>query len=250
MESILVFPVGSTKACQYCCRFLTNAGISLIDHPSPEVTHLLLDVPSFQENGQLRGGGFVEDILPMLPHSITILGGNLNHSALAGYQKRDLLQDPCYLAENAAITADCALGVAGKELPVIFSGCRVLVIGWGRIGKCLARLLKALDCKVSIAARSAADLAMIQALGYEALHTGQLSAAPAKFRVVYNTVPAPVVSTASPIGADDCVWVDLASKEGILGDGAVCARGLPGIHAPESSGALMAKTILQFIGRE
>ena len=39
--------------------------------------------------------------------------------------------------------------------------------------------------------------------------------------------------------------IELASKAGMVGDDIIPARGLPGIHMPESSGELIAKTFLR-----
>jgi hypothetical protein len=44
---------------------------------------------------------------------------------------------------------------------------------------------------------------------------------------------------------EDCVKIELASKDGMEGDDIIIARGLPGIHLPESSGELIAETFLR-----
>ena len=47
LKHILMYPIGSTDACGFAAAYLKQTGVSLTDHPSPEVTHLLLDIPSF-----------------------------------------------------------------------------------------------------------------------------------------------------------------------------------------------------------
>ena len=108
MDSVLFYSIGSSESCQYASSFLSKSGFPITDHPSPDVTHLLLDVPSFDADGNLRDGTDLKHLLRMLPKTITIIGGNLNAEYLSGYRKMDLLQDPLYLAKNAAITAECA----------------------------------------------------------------------------------------------------------------------------------------------
>ncbi len=247
MEPMLIYPVGSTPACNSAAQILESAGIPAIDHPSPEVTHLLLDIPSLAPDGSLRGGGSIAQTLAMLPQDITIIGGNLTHPVLDGYKTMDLLQDPGYLAENAAITADCALRVAGKELPVVFAGCPVLVIGWGRIGKCLGQLLKALGAQVTIAARRRTDRAALRSLGYAAVDTSCLQDVLPKFRLIFNTAPEMLLPKEALLFCRDCVKIDLASSPGMEGSGVIWARGLPGKLAPESSGRLIAKTIMNIV---
>ena len=245
MNRILIYPAGSTAACGCAADFLKEAGMPLVDHPSPEVTHLLLDVPSFGPEWELRGGGRPEALLERLPPTVTVAGGNLNHRALEGYSTLDLLTDPDYLARNAAITAHCALRVALPLMRVVPEDTPVLIIGWGRIGKCLGRLLQALGAKVIIAARKDRDRAMIRALGCQAADTARLGDILPDIRLLFNTVPEPVLDADSLKSCRNCVKIDLASRAGITGTDVIWARGLPGKYAPESSGKLIAQTFLK-----
>lgn len=242
MKNRCIYPIGTTSGCRFAQEYLLKAGISMADHPKPEVTHLLLDVPSFQLSGELRGGGAIEDILERLPENVTVIGGKLNHPALAGYQTLDLLRREDYLAKNAAITADCALRLAAPVLTAAFQDSPVLILGWGRIGKCLGRMLKALGVKVTIAARKESDRGILQALGYEAAAFDQVEHILPRIRLLFNTVPQQALTCPIP---RRCIQIDLASTPGLYGDDVVYARGLPGIHAPESAGRLMADTILK-----
>lgn len=245
---MLVYPIGTTEACTYAARSLQKAGVPLVDHPTPEVTHLLLDVPSFGPDGALRDGGDIRYHLERLPQTTTVAGGNLNHPALAEHQKIDLLADPEYLAMNAAITADCALRVAAREMKTVFRKCPVLILGWGRIGKCLGQLLRALDCNVTIAARKDADIAMIQGLGYHGQNIYDIRSALSNYQVIFNTVPEGILEE-KDLQNLSCIQIDLASQPGIYGTGAIWARGLPGIYAPQSSGELIAQRFLKLAGR-
>ena len=242
MAKFLIYPIGTTPACRFASRILQQNGFALVDHPTPEVTHLLLDVPSFGNDGMLRSGGNPERILEMLPRYITVIGGGLEHPAVEDHRRMDLLKDETYLAGNAAITAECALQVAAPMMDCTFSETPVLVIGWGRIGKCLAQLLKAVGAKVTVAARKDIDRAMLQTLGYRAADPRDISE---NYRLMFNTAPAPVLNRQQLSRFPNCIKIDLASRKGLEDDDAVWARGLPGIHAPESSGQLIADTIIR-----
>ncbi|MDO5401532.1 MAG: hypothetical protein Q4F17_11275 [Eubacteriales bacterium] len=240
MKKICLYPLGTTAGCRAGAAYLARAGVETVDHPSPEVTHLLLDVPSFGADGQLRGGGDLGRILEMLPERLTVIGGRLDHPALGGYKTLDLLKDEGYLAENAAITADCALRLAGPLLERTFRDTPALILGWGRIGKCLAQMLKALGSEVTVAARSARDRGLLEALGYRAAEPSQVPGLLKDIRLLYNTVPAKILD-AEP--APGCICIDLASTPGLWCSGVVYARGLPGLHAPETVGKLIGKTL-------
>lgn len=250
MEHILIYPVGTTDACAYAGNYLEQAGFSLTDHPTPEVTHLLLDVPSFASDGSLRGGGSLPTILERLPPGITLIGGSLKHPALFGYPVLDLLQDEHYLAQNAAITAQCALRVAYPLLPAVFSETPALIIGWGRIGKCLTKLLAGMGCSVTVAARTSKDRAIVSALGWQSVDISDIPGILPSIGILFNTAPAPVLGADILNKCRNCIKIDLASSPGLSGNDVVFARGLPGQYAPESSGRLIAETIQRHLREE
>lgn len=251
MDERLILCAGSSPAARYACGFLKDFGLHVAKAPSEKVTHLLLDVPSFGSNGQLRFGGAVEKLLEQLPKGIVVCGGNLDHPALDGYRKVDLLKDEAYLAQNAYITAECALDVALPYLSITLRGCPVLILGWGRIGKCLGQLLRAIGADVTIAARKASDRAMIEALGCRAESTETVADGLGYFRLIFNTIPELILSKENMVSCHpECVKIDLASKPGMEDDDLIIARGLPGIHMPESSGLLIAKTFLKTYHKE
>ena len=240
MRQPLLLPYGHSGALDIACSMLKQEGFAITEDPSERVTHVLLPVPSFEPDGCVKGGGQLSCLLSQLPSDITIVGGNL--SAIdERYRKLDLLQDPYYVSQNAAITAYCAISLALPHLPCIIADCPVLVIGWGRIGKCLARLLRQLDADVTVAARKDTDRAMLQSLGYSAISTEHLDISP--YRIVFNTAPILLL----PDCHADALLIDLASSPGITGAHVIWARGLPGKNAPESSGELIAHCIAEHV---
>jgi dipicolinate synthase subunit A len=225
-------------------------GLGITDTPGENVRYLLLDVPAFGPNSQLRGGGDPEILLSRLPEDIMICGGNLSNPKLDGYETMDFLKDEIYLCENAYITAECALDVALPYLSRTIRECPVLIIGWGRIGKCLGQLLKNMGAEVTIAARNPDQRATIHALGYSAVDIESVPESLDHFRLLYNTAPSPVLNQDQLSHCrQDCVKIELASRDGLEGEDIITARGLPGIHLPESSGKLIAETFLRLCYR-
>lgn len=241
MNDLTFYCAGSSRALIYAAAFLMEEGAVFVPCPDHTVTHLLLPVPSFEKDGSIKGGGDLMTILSQLPRTVTVIGGNLRRPELAEYEVLDLLEDPWYLARNASITAYCTLELALAKLPVTLEKCPVLIVGWGRIGKCLAKLLHGLGACVTVAARKESRQVMIEALGYKScsmdgIHTEN-------YRLIINTVPAMIL----PAAPGTALKIDLASTQGIGGRDVLWARGLPGLLAPESSGELIAQTITQWI---
>jgi len=250
MSDILFYPVGSTAAVHYAAAFLASRNIPVTSSPSEQVTHLLLDVPSFDRCGQLRNGEDIESLLNSLPRDITVIGGNLDHPALSAYITHDLLKQEDYLCHNAAITAHCAMRILLPMLTATLPESPVLIIGWGRIGKCLARLMKQNGAEVRLMIRNPKDRALALALGYHVLPPSQDDPDPRQLKVVINTVPQLVLDRARLSKYGHCIKIDLASRPGLEGEDVTIAGGLPGRYAPESSGKLIGQTILNILKEE
>ena len=248
MKEPVFYLQGKSPVLPYVRAALAERGYPPEEILSGKVTHVLLPVPSFPPE---RPGGSGSDFLRCCSPDTVLLGGHFPEAFAPGYQKIDFLEDPQYLAENAAITAHCAVKLALNRLDLTLADCRVLVLGWGRIGKCLALLLKNMGAQVTVAARNPEARAVLRALGYETLDTAGLSYALMRFHILFNTVPAPILSSTQLRHCRSfCLKIDLASVPGLDSPDAVQARGLPAKLAPESSGRLIARTALRLAGRE
>jgi len=157
---------------------------------------------------------------------------------------------------NAAVTAEGALEALMRETARTVWGSRVLIVGFGRIGKLLARRLRDLGAAVAVSSRTAADRAWCRALGYEPLETGALDGQLGQFDAVVNTVPAPVLGRERLARLKKgALCLDLASSPGgvdfaaaeALGVRALQAPGLPGRAAPDSAGEIIRDTIYNIL---
>ena len=157
---------------------------------------------------------------------------------------------------NAIPTAEGAIQIAMEELPTTLYGARVLIIGYGRLGKVLAHRLQGLGARGTVAARSYRDLAWIQAYGCQAERTDALDGWLGGYDLVINTAPARVLDRARLNDLDEgCLVIDLASKPGgvdfegaaQLGVKVIWALSLPGKVAPLTSGTIIRDTIYHML---
>lgn len=241
-RTILCIP--RSEAVRHAGEYLSEMGFHVTRTAAPDVTHLLLPVPSFP-----AGDGYLAHILADLPEDVIISGGNLGSKLLDTYRTVDFLQDPYYLAENAAITASCAIEIVEGKLETTLDGCEVLIIGWGRIGKCLCHLFEQKGAGITVVARKDADRAMIQALGWRGISIGDAAKELRRYDAILNTVPSMVLPDMD--ARADAVILELASKPGMSGENILDCRGLPSKMAPASSGKLIAKTFVRLsLGEE
>lgn len=235
MKRCMIYIYSHTPVSKYAGRFLQDNGVTVVTTPDDRVTHLLLGVPNRLDDREVSG------ILSSLPPGVIPIGGRLEQQGL------DLLKDNTYLEKNAILTAHCALRLGMEKLSVALPGTQVLVIGWGRIGRELARLLKLLGADVTVASSTTDHRAEAYRKGFRVQCSQRLTELDC-YRLVYNTAPAPIVSEAQARSfREDCVILDLASAPGISGNRPMAAPGLPGKMVPESSGLLIGSTVLRLL---
>lgn len=192
----------------------------------------------------------VDDLLCLMPAEIPLFVGKAD--ALLPRGVIDYNADEAFQIRNAVSTAEGAIRVAMEQLPRTICGAVCLVVGAGRIGRHLAMLLRAFGAEVFLSSRKAADLAKTEAAGLRAIRTDAISEVVGSADVVFNTVPAPVVTREVVLRMKkQSVILDLASGEGGT-DGKAAAEagirmihapGLPGRFTPRSAGEAVADTV-------
>ena len=235
MKSPTMYIPTPSAALRAAERRLRSRGVVFTD-TAPDAEYLLYPAPTKLE------------MLQPCTMDQTVIGGNLDFLN-ANVERLDLLKDPYYLAANAAITAEAALGLVLKELRCEITNANILILGWGRIGKCLTHQLHHLNANVTVYARKDADRAMLRALGYRYTNREDLGRSLGRYQCILNTIPAAVLREDEARSIrPGCLKLELASGIWLPGEDVVLAHGLPAKCKPEASGALIAKTILYHLG--
>ena len=242
MQKPLCFSVFSGDA-----RQIRLAG--LLSEDSPNVTLFTADeaesAVSFGDVLVLPVKGLDADFLrELVPENKTVVSGH------------DFLCREDFAVRNAVPTAEGAIQTAMENTAVTLHGSRCLVIGFGRIGRVLARMLRGIGAEVSVSARRADDMAWLAAEGYPALNTLRLEGALSGFDMIFNTVPANVLPHARLLELGrECLLIDLASPPGgidkaaaeQLGLGCIHALNLPGRVAPKSAALILRDTLYDIL---
>lgn len=190
-----------------------------------------------------------------------VLGGNISKPlacllSSAGVKYIDYLKREELQIKNALPTAEGAVELAFAELPITLAASRCLVVGYGRIGKILSRLLQSLGAEVTVSARKCSDLAWISVFGMKPVKTEELSAVIGDYDIIFNTVPAMVLNEEILKRVDPkTLIIDLASKPGgvdfstakDLGLKVIWSLGLPGKVAPITSGEIIKEAVVNIL---
>ena len=157
---------------------------------------------------------------------------------------------------NTISTAEGTIQVAIENTNKILHGSKVLILGFGRIGKVLARKLSGLSVQVTCAARKDEDLAWIEAYGHKSTNINNIGENLKQYDIIINTVPHMVLTEERlQYVKKDALLIDLASNPGgidkkIVKDlnlKFVWALSLPGKVAPTTSAEFIKETIYNIL---
>lgn len=149
---------------------------------------------------------------------------------------------------NTIATAEGTIQLAIENTNKILHGSEVLILGFGRIGKVLARKLAGLSVRVTCAARKDEDLAWIQAYGHKATNINAIGENLKNFDIIINTVPHLILSEEKlQYVKKECLLIDLASNPGGIDKKAVKERNLKFVWALSLPGKVAPTTSAEFI---
>lgn len=186
-----------------------------------------------------------------------VYGGVIKDKLLTGMQKRnikyfDFMQSEEFAILNTIPTVEGAIEIAIRETNITLHGANILILGFGRIGKLLAKTLKGFECKIDLTARKDEDFAWVSAYGYTKVTYDVLNENLGKYDIIFNTVPVLLLDEAGLKKVKkDCLIIDLASKPGgvdfdaanRLGIKTNWALGLPGKVASKTAAKYMKAII-------
>ncbi len=149
----------------------------------------------------------------------------------------DYTDNEDFLKKNAYLTAEGAIALYYNEVKETLLNKKVLILGYGRIGKYLSKMLKALNCNVSVFARRKDVQNEIVLDGY---NSAQLKND--NYDVVFNTIPTVIVKNEF----NDCTCIELANgfsnKENVIN-----GNGIPGKMFPKTASKIILDAILPYL---
>ncbi len=170
-----------------------------------------------------------------------------------GLKYIDITKEESFAILNAIPTAEGAIKRAMEMTNITIHGSRALVLGYGRIGRCLSRMLKGIGADVTVEARKDEDLAWITENGYKAIHLRDLEKVLQCQDIIFNTIPHLILDRDKLQKVNkDAVIIDISSYPGgidfdaasELGIKASLDLGLPGLVAPKTAAQIIYKVTM------
>ncbi|SHE63864.1 dipicolinate synthase subunit A [Tissierella praeacuta DSM 18095] len=218
--------------------------------------NILLNTPLYSKEIK------IEEIFNKMNSNQVFIGGKISNeiSNIAKHYNIDtvdFLKREEMAVLNAIPTAEGAIQVAMEKMEITIHGSNIMILGFGRIGKILAKMLQGIGANVYIEARNYSDLAWVSTYGYNPIHLSEMKDYLQEMNVVFNTIPSMILNEEMLLKLNkECLVVDLASIPGgvdfkraeELGINTVWALGLPGKVAPMTAARIMKDTIYNIIG--
>ena len=149
----------------------------------------------------------------------------------------DYTDNEVFLKKNAYLTAEGAITLYYNEVKETLLNKKVLILGYGRIGKYLSKMLKSLNCDVSVYARRKEIQNEIILDGYKSVAFQNVN-----YDVVFNTVPTTIINDEFK----NCICIELANgfvnKENVIN-----GNGIPGKMFPKTASKIILDTILPYL---
>ena len=160
----------------------------------------------------------------------------------------DLLKREEFSVLNTIATAEGTIQIAMEETQRTLQGSNVLVMGFGRIGKVLAKMLDGIGAKVYCEARKNEDISWIKAYGYNPIHLNDLNENLGKFDIIINTIPFQILDEERlNLVKKESIIIDLASNPGGVDRRAAREKGLKVIWALSLPAKVAPLTSAEFI---
>ena len=192
------------------------------------------------------------------------IAGNINEKSYELLSKSygeviDVMKRDELVILNTIATAEGAVEIAIKNTDTILHGSKVLVLGYGRVGKIVAQKFYGLSAKVSCAARKQSDMAWISAYRYNALNINKFGEELKEYDIIINTVPKIIINEGHMKYMNkNVLMIDLASSPGGIDRDAakkmnlrlIWALALPGKVAPITSARFIKETIYNVLSEQ
>ncbi len=204
----------------------------------------------------------IDDLISEMSHKNKMFfAGNLSNKIIEKLQEGeieyiDLLKREELVVLNTIATAEGTIQIAMENTTRTIHGSKILIMGFGRVGKVLAKMLDGIGAKVSCEARKNSDIAWIKAYGYNPIHLSELDNELGNYDLIINTIPFQILDEEKLKKVKkECTIIDLSSNPGgvdrraarSLGVKLIWALSLPGKVAPLTSAEFIQETLYHIL---
>lgn len=227
-----------------------------------EASVIVAPTPFSRDGENILGTEISINSLLTLVRGKTLFGGAINSRIRENFNRNNIVYYDFMDYEEIAVlnaipTAEGAISVAMDNTDITLHGSKCLVIGYGRIGKVLCKMLTGIGANVWCCARKKEALANAFGMGYNVIDVKDMASNISEYSYIFNTADALVLHRDILEKVSKEVYiVDLASSPGGVDYQAAkeleirtnLALSLPSKVAPKTSAKYFKDKIDELLG--
>lgn len=208
--------IGNDNRTKALRQLYLNDGVEITTFDKAD--YVITTIPFTRDGKYITGEDILCDDLISTSQNKIIFTGALSDTFKEKFEKcrcYDLMSYENVAIKNAIPTAEGAIyeAIALSNKTIFDSNC--LVLGFGRIGKILSKMLQGIGANVFCEARKQIDLSYIESYGYNAVELSFLDDVLCNMDYIFNTIPSMIIDKKrlEMLKKDVCI-IDLASVPG------------------------------------
>ncbi len=218
---------------------------------------LFCPIPFTRDNVYVNQTNKLIDEVIALSKNKLLITGAVNEKIITKFKENeikyiDILDYEEFSILNAQATSEGAIKKAIELTNKTLCESNILILGYGRIGKCLAHNLSGFTSKIYVEARKQKDIALIKTMGYNEIDLEILDDYLDKMDIIFNTIPHLILDKRRiDMLKDNICIIDLASAPGGVDFEELSKRnikvswylGVPSKDFPYSAAMYIKKTV-------
>lgn len=256
-DSFLIY--GTDKKMMSCCQRLKSFGFEadMINNENTncigEYGNIILPLPTIA-NSKINGTDkTLFEFIAALNSQQKVFCGNIDARKYNNFYS---YYNAAFLIKNSRLTAQGVLRMISINIEVDFKDLSVAVIGYGRCGKAICKLLKNCSMNITSFSRRNESIVLARNDGMIADDLFNLNHNISDFDIIINTVPVNIIDRECLAKLSQRnIYIEIASKpygfnvseSDVFNFKYILAESLPGRFTPVSAGYNIADTVLDII---
>lgn len=200
----------------------------------------------------------INDLMDLIKEK-TLIAGTVSNDIYEKYRDVkiiDIMKNEKLAILNTIATAEGAIKEIIENTQINIHGSKIMILGFGRVGKTLTKKLEGLSAKVTVVSKEDEELAWAEAFGYRNIKLDKIINEIQEYDIIINTIPHIIIDRQILEKVNkNALLLDLASDDGGIDKNTakeyklnlITALGIPGKIAPIATAKILKEVIYEIL---
>ena len=200
----------------------------------------------------------IDDLMDLIKEK-TLIAGTVSNDIYEKYRDVkiiDIMKNEKLAILNTIATAEGAIKEIIQNTQINIHGSKIMILGFGRVGKTLTKKLEGLSAKVTVVSKEDEELAWAEAFGYRNIKLDKIINEIQEYDIIINTIPHIIIDRQILEKVNkNALLLDLASDDGGIDKNTakkyklnlITALGIPGKIAPIATAKILKEVIYEIL---